>query len=169
MPQTLYIFMIESAPPDPPIEWELVAKQCTASSYFLSWALNVEIDSNFLKSQSFTSPSCPQVKNSFMFATRAIDITESSWALKQYVILFLSNILTILSSNAPSKMLGWVVSLLVDICPYASNVISLATLPLSMSKWTNEWLETYPATNLSWWRQMAVGISSSSFTILWSP
>ena len=160
--------MMESAPPEPAIEWELVAKQWTASSYFFSWDLNVEIDSNFLKSHSLTSPSWPHVKNSFILETRAIDITESSWALKQYVILFLSNILTILSSNAPNNMLGWVVSLFVDICPYASNVISLAIFPLSISKWTNEWLETYPATNLSWCKQIAVGMSSSYLTILWS-
>ena len=46
-----------------------------------------------------------------MFAVIAIDVTESSWALKAYVILDLSKNLTILSSNAPISMLGWLIIL----------------------------------------------------------
>ncbi len=46
-----------------------------------------------------------------MFAVIAIDVTESSWALKAYVILDLSKNLTILSSKAPISMLGWLIIL----------------------------------------------------------
>jgi hypothetical protein len=49
-----------------------------------------------------------------MFAVVAIDVTESSWALKHEVIFVLSNNLTILSSNAPINKLGWLIILRIN-------------------------------------------------------